>query len=373
MEKDVKVAIDISPLESGHWHRGIGVHTRELIQALKEINISDLKVEFVNFLTSDLSKYDLVHYQSFHPYFLSLPLRKFTKSIITIHDVIYLLYPKRYIPGIRGKIKLSIQKQLLKRVDGIITISKVSKSDIVRLLKINKSLVHVIHIAQPDVFSKVEDNKVLQKIKAKYKLPEGFVLYVGDVNYNKNIPGLVKGCIKSNRPLVIIGKNAKNIDTLNLNINHIKGPKDWLRYLTNKPHPEVAHYKELTNLLVNPNILRLGYVDYEDYKAIMSMANVYCQVSFYEGFGIPILEAFVAGVPVVASDIPIFKEIAKDSCLFVDPDNPDDIAEKINTLFNEREVRNKLIKKGYEQSKKFSWEKTATKTLDVYRKVLGLD
>ena len=108
-----KVAIDSGPLTSGHKVRGVGVYTRELIKALKKES-KGLKIEAVNFKKADLTKYDLVHYPYFNPFFVTLPQKKPTKIVVTIHDLIPLIYPKNYPPGIQGKLKFQIQKYLLK-------------------------------------------------------------------------------------------------------------------------------------------------------------------------------------------------------------------------------------------------------------------
>jgi len=130
----IKVAIDKGPLSSGHAVRGVGAYTRELIKALHEKTKKrkNLKIDAVDFEKADLTKYDIVHYPYFHPFFLTLPFNKPAKTVVTIHDLIPLIYPKHYPPGIRGMFKFKLQKYLIKRVDGIITPSETSKKDIVR-------------------------------------------------------------------------------------------------------------------------------------------------------------------------------------------------------------------------------------------------
>src|SRR3990167_6240819 len=138
----MKIAIDAGPLTSGHSVRGIGTYTRELLKAtgLKGVDVGKF----------GLGKFDLVHFTSFNPFFISLPYSKpeNTKFVITIYDLITLIYPDHYKPGIRGGINFLINKFLIKRnVDAVITISETSKKDICRFLGISPEKVHVIHLA----------------------------------------------------------------------------------------------------------------------------------------------------------------------------------------------------------------------------------
>jgi len=351
----MKVAIDRKPLTSGHAVRGVGAYTRELIKAVERESkgIKELQIKAVDFSKEDLSKYDLVHYPSFHPFFSTLPLNKRTKTVVTIHDLIPLIYPKHYPPGIKGKFKFLVQKVLVKRVDGIITVSETSKKDIVRFLGIPQEKIQVIYEASRKIFKKLEIGNWKLEIKKRYGLPNRFVLYVGDVNYNKNILGLAEACKMAKTSLVIVGKQAAN-EKVNLS------------------HPENRPFAEfLEKHGKDPKVLRLGFVPDEDLVAIYNSATVYCQPSFYEGFGLPVLEAMVCETPVVAAKIQALVEIVDKAVLFADPKKPEDMAEKISELLENSELRAQLIRKGREKVKEFSWDKTAKETIDLYQRVIG--
>ena len=370
-----KVAIDTGPLKSGHAVRGIGFHTKELLSAIDRVKheFNSLEIYPVDFSKSDLTRYDLTHYTSFNPYILSLPWKKPTKkAILTIHDLIYLVFPKNYPAGIKGNIKLFIQKLLLKNIDGIITISNTSKADIVRFLGVSPEKIHTIYLAAKEKFKRTSDIKILNQVKTKYRLPNKFVLYVGDINYNKNIPTLITACRTAKVPLVLVGKQALDVEEGGMSLKDIHGPKDWLRFVFGKPHPELVHYKFLLEeIKKSGDVLRLGFVPDDDLSAIFSLATVYCQPSYYEGFGLTLLEAMACGTPVVASKIRAHTEIAGEAALFADPDDPSDFAQKIASVFYNPELRKGLIKKGAAQVKKYSWEKSARETLQVYEKVLA--
>ncbi len=179
----MKVAIDTGPLTSGHSIRGIGVHTRELINTFRKNKDRNIKVEAVNFSESDLSKYDIAHYTSFRPYNWTIPLSKVCqKMILTIHDLIPLIYPKAYPSGVKGKLRFEIQKLVLANFDAIVTISETSKKDICRFLPVQPNKVYVTYLAPKQIFKKLNSSAdQMSKTVGKYKLPKDFVLYISVV------------------------------------------------------------------------------------------------------------------------------------------------------------------------------------------------
>jgi glycosyltransferase involved in cell wall biosynthesis len=373
----MKVAIDTGALSSGHSVRGIGVMVGEQIAALKSESSKEEGIEIfpVDFLKEDLSKYDIVHYPYFFPYDLTLPslgkasATKSSKIVVTIQDLIQLIYPDKYPPGIRGKINFFNQRLRLKNVDAIITISETSKKDIVRFLGVKEDKITVIYLAPKEIFRVITDKEKLREVSQKYNLPEMFVLYVGDVNYNKNIPTLVRACSEINIPLVICGKQAKDVEGGGKGLDVLRGPRDYLRFLQGKPHPELAHYELLIKLFDNRKIMRLGYVSDEDLVCIYNLATVYCQPSFYEGFGLPVLEAFACETPVIIAKTQALTEIAKGAALIADSKEANDFAKKILSLTKDSSKRLHLVRMGSTRLKNFSWEKTAQEMIAVYKKV----
>jgi len=372
----MRVAIDTGPLTSEHAVRGIGVHTRQLVEELKKLENGGFKIDAFDFSVNSkqltANSYDIVYYPFFHPFFLTLPFSKPAKKVVvTIHDLIPLIYPKHYPPGFKGNIRFMVQRYLLKNVDAILTISETSKKDICRFLGVHPDKVHVTYLAPKRIFRKVSNTSILYSIEVKYGLPKKFVLYVGDINYNKNIPGLIKACKLADIPLVICGKQALDIEEGAYDMRNVTGPRDWMRYLFGLPHPELAHYKDLVNELKrSKKIIRLGFVPDEDLVALYNLASVYVQPSFYEGFGLPILEAMASGCPVVSSKTQALVEIGEGAALFADPNDSKDMAEKINTVISDVKLKEKLITTGHQKVRQFSWEKVAKETLAVYRSIL---
>ncbi|KKQ38109.1 MAG: Glycosyl transferase group 1 [Candidatus Woesebacteria bacterium GW2011_GWA1_37_7] len=328
--------------------RGIGVYTKKLYDSIKQLKTANLSLDLTTINDPKLATYDILHHTDFRVYFSRPKLFKNTKTIVMIHDCIPLIYPDHYPPGIRGKIKLFQQKFLLKSVDRVVTNSETSKKDIVRLLDVPSTKIDVIYLA-PNLEFKKKNNST--SVVEKYNLPKKFVLYVGDVNYNKNIVTLTDACSLVKIPLIIVGKQAVD-EKVDLN------------------HPENQSFSTFLNKYRNnPNVLRVGYVSNEELFEIYSLASVYCQPSFYEGFGIGVVNAFACGVPVVISKTQALVEIADGAALIVDPRNPKNLANKIAEILENKSTKAHLIKKGFNRVKDFSWEKTAKETLKVYKSV----
>ncbi len=319
-----KVAIDSGPLKSGDSIRGIGTYTRELLKALK--------MDGVDVSKGDLGKYDVVHFTRFNPFFISVPFikPKNTKFILTIYDLIPLIYPKHYPPGLKGSIQFLINKYLIKKnVDVIITISETSKKDICRFLGMDPNKVFVTYLAPREIFKKISN--------ANYpNLPSKFALYVGDINYNKNISTLVSACKLAKTPLVIVGKQATEVEGMDLN------------------HAEHRHLKNIDW----SGVIKLGYVSDEDLVKIYNLALVYIQPSLYEGFGLPAVEAIACGTPLVVAKSQCMVEVLGDSFSYCNPNDAKSMARAIL----DPNINKKL-------PRDYSWEKTAKETLEVYRHV----
>lgn len=337
----MKVFFDSQPLRTGHSIRGIGSYTRNLLEALG-------KNKDIKFVESE-AEADVVHYPYFDLFSNTLKLSK-KPIVVTVFDVIPLIYPNQYPPGIKGKIRFLSQKKKLAKVDAVITISETSKKDIVRFLDIPQEKVFPIHLASSSNFRKMGNGRWKLEIKKKYNLPKQFVFYVGDVNYNKNVLGLAEACRILKAPLVIAGKQVTQPD---FDRAHIEN------------QPLVQLIKEYGN---DTEITRLGFIPEEDLVKIYNLASVYCQPSFYEGFGLPVLEAMSCGVPVVASRTQSLVEIAEGRVVFVNPYDPINIAEALKNILNSNILRKKISLEGINYAKSFSWTKVAHETVQVYNK-----
>src|SRR5258708_3782221 len=167
----MNIALDVSPLKSGHFlqHRvrGTGFYTKNLMEALQRYYPQN-KYTFFTRGEKILVPIDITHIPYFEPFFITLPLKKTTKTIITVHDLTPLVFPKHFPPGIKGQLKWQMQKHSLKSMNAIITDSYSSKADIIHFTGINEKKIHVIYLAAGNNFQKlqIEEDQV-QEIKEK--------------------------------------------------------------------------------------------------------------------------------------------------------------------------------------------------------------
>lgn len=346
----MKILIDTSPLDSGHAIRGIGTYTRLLVENLEKI--SGLEVVRSETELGEDFKPDLVHYPYFDLFFPTLPLIRRQATVVTIHDVIPLVLAEHYPVGIKGKAALMKQKSAVKTVGAVITDSASSKADIHQHLGVPLDKIHVVYLAaNPEL--QVASTKEINRVRRKYGLPKNYVLYVGDINYNKNIPQLIKMVrdLPRHTKLVCVGKAFVEQDIpewqwieTQLALSDVK---DRVKFVTDVPGGQTA-----------------------DLAAIYSGADCYIQPSLYEGFGLPVLEAMQCQVPVVMTENSSLIEVGGKAALFAEPE-AESLADQVNQVLNwTKKEREAHIKKAYKWSQKFSWKKTAQETAQVYQQLL---
>lgn len=357
----MKVAINTLSLKSAHKKRGIGYYTARLIEYLK--NDSSIEVEeFVK--VSEVKNVDVIHYPWFDFFFHTLPLKKPFPTVVTIHDTIPLIFSDHYPVGIKGKINFILQRASLRSCRFIITDSRTSRGDIIKYLKIADDKIRVIPLAVDSKFKVLNDAKLI-KVKRKFHLPDRFLLYVGDCGWSKNLPFLVRAfheIIKdpnfSDVKLVLVGgvflKNVESIE-----------------------HPELASLKIMNSFIkdhgMENNLIRPGYLEDEELVALFNLATAYIQPSLYEGFGLPVLQAFACGVPVIASSRGSLPEVGGNACVYFNPQNSNQLISIVKEILNTPSLQGKLSKLGFAHVKKFSWEKVASDTKAIYEKVINND
>lgn len=285
---------------------------------------------------------DVYHTQYITPFFIP----KKIKVITTIHDISFNFYPQLIKWTDLFFLKTLIPRSL-KRADKIITVSNFTKKEIIKFYKVNPEKVETIYNATGDNFLKnTFIAGELNLVREKYNLPEKFILYIGTMQPRKNIPFLIEAYANvknklDGAKLVIAGKKSYNYD---------------------KKIDEVAAKYDLKDEILFP-----GYIDESDKPILFNLSHFFVFPSLYEGFGIPVLEAMSQGVPVLAADIPSLKEVGEEAVLYF---NPRDLASLEKALYNisiSQNLREKLAKSGLERSRLFSWKKTASKILEVYK------
>lgn len=364
MSKKIKIAIDISPTIDGNSVRGVGYYTQNLVDALqKEIETNpDYKNWSINLIkdkTLNTEGYDLIHYPYFDPFKLTLPNIKSVPTVVTVHDLIPRQFKSHFPVGLKGELKWLLQKNRLRKVSSIITVSEYSKKIINQITKYPLSKIFATHLAADNSFKPISDTQKLLKIKKQYSLPDKFVLFVGDINWNKNIPNLVKACLKNKYPLVIVGSAATKSD-----VPDHPWTQDliWLQ----------SKYQKLKNKKVK-RLIFTGFVSDEDLPVIYNLATIYCQPSYAEGFGLPLIQAMQSGCPVVFSRDTCLPEIMDNCGVSFNPRSIPDISSGLKKLWLNANLRQEYQKCGLQRSKNFKWEYAAKKTLKVYQSLLGYE
>jgi len=203
----MKIAIDVSPLQTGHKVRGVGFYLEHLKNSLLKYFPQNEYVFFER--GQDLPKdIDLIHFPYFEPFFLALPIYQKFKTVVTVHDLTPIVFPNAFPAGIKGKIKWQMQRFALKKANAIITDSKSSKKDIQKYAGINENKINVVLLAAGEQFKVIQNSElIINNLKEKYNIPDKFVLYVGDVTWNKNLPRFLDAIKPLKVPLVMVGKN----------------------------------------------------------------------------------------------------------------------------------------------------------------------
>jgi len=257
-------------------------------------------------------------------------------SIVTIHDLSYLYYPEDFLKKDLFQLK-NWSSYSLKKAKKIIAVSKTTKKDIIKNYKIPDEKIEVIHNGYEKPIKYQISNIKFEKINDPY------ILYVGTLQPRKNILTLIKAFEKFKNfypefKLIIAGK------------------KGWL-------YDKI--FRLVTDLGLEGDVYFTDYVT--DNQLVFLYKNAFCFVlpSFYEGFGIPLLEAMSFDCPVISSFYSSLPEIGADACLYFDPNNVFDLVEKLKLLKENKKLRKELTKKGKTRIKEFSWKKCADQTLKV--------
>jgi glycosyltransferase involved in cell wall biosynthesis len=265
------------------------------------------------------------------------------KSVVTIHDLIYLFYPEDF-PWIDRKVYNWKFRNSCKKANQIVSISDSTKRDLIKYFKLEPDKITVIPQGYSSIFDKEFNSEEKLELRKKYNLPDKYILYVGSIIKRKNLKVLIKAFeqIESNLVIVGTGKNRYSTECRQM-VRKLK--------LTEKIH----------------FIERPGR---EDLPGIYQNASCLAFPSLYEGFGIPILEAFASRCPVACSDRTSFPEVGGEAVLYFDPSDPISIANSLLKLNEDPTLRAELIQKGIQRLKLFDRENIAQQYFDVYQKLL---
>ena len=278
----------------------------------------------------------------YHVSEISIPPVKKAKRVAFVHDLTTLLFPQFHVPS-----NVFVHRQRFERlseVDAILTNSETTKRDIVDHLKISSEKIHVTHLGADEVFRPMPKEGI-HPVLERHGIQQPYLLFVGTLEPRKNL-----------ETLILAFNRLKEKD----HISHqlvLAGQKGWLcepilRAIEASPY--------------HSDILRTNYLAEGDLPALMNGAEVFVYPSFYEGFGLPVLEAMQCGTPVVTSNVSSLPEVGGDACLYVDPHSVEEIADRIRMVLTDSNLQKSMSEKGIVQAKHFSWEKCARETLRVY-------
>lgn len=278
----------------------------------------------------------------FHGARFFVPGKLSCPSVVSIHDVAFKRFPQ-FVTPLAFKYFDKAVAASARSAAKIIVCSQATRADLQELYGVPGSKISVVYDAAGREFSGVRDSARLDALKQRLGIRGGFLLSVGTIEPRKNYANLLKAyaLLKTGRelPLVIVGGNG------------------WL-------YEDV--FEEIRRLGLHDRVIMAGHVDDRDLAQLYCACELFVFPSFYEGFGLPVLEALQSGACVVASATSSIKELFG-SCTFqVEPGNPGSIAEGMERVLNDGSLRARLIEAGKKRAADFSWEKTALETLAVY-------
>ena len=285
--------------------------------------------------------------QIFHGLSNEMPVfgkRKKIKTIVTIHDLIFLRYPQFYNTTDR-KIYTAKVKQAISKSDCIMAISQRTKLDLIELLHADEQKIKVVYQSINSNLSSISGPSDFEKIKTKFKLPDNYILNVGTIEERKNV-GVVVKALKEIDPdisLVIIG-NKK------------------------------AYFSELTQIIkqekLEKRVVVLSNVNNDDLAIIYANAKVFVYPSLYEGFGLPVAEAMQFNIPVVSATGSCLEEVGDKASLYANPKEPLEWAEKINLILKSETISDSMKNEARNQLEKFTAKNFADQLMQTYQSLL---
>jgi len=303
---------------------------------------------------------DLMHFTHFNA-----PILYKKPFVVTIHDLTHTLFPGRKMRSLPYRLAYkAVVKNAVRRAKKVIAVSNNTKEDLIKILKTPTEKIQVIYEGANEEFRYIENQSELdeatQKLKATYGVTKPFLLYTGVHRYHKNLPRLIEAFAQ-------ITQKHQDLKLV------ITGKSDPL-------YPEAEQEVAKNNL--QGKVIFTGLVPEKDLIALYNLAIAYVFPSLYEGFGLPILEAFACGTPIVASNVSSIPEIIGTTttaatatsttnpqipnAILFNPYDVTDIAEKIDQLLKNPELKKTLAQRGLERVKEFSWEKMARTIEDLY-------
>ena len=282
-----------------------------------------------------------------------LPRFKRVRTVFTLHDLIFKLYPQHHLP--RNWIYLQLAMPFfLRRADGVICVSEHTRRDAQRFYGVPDSKLRVIHEGVDPRFRPVSEPAECRRVRDKLHLPARYALAVGTVEPRKNLTTL----FRAYRAYL----DTRAEDNAEAPPILVAGKQGWL---------EESSYRAVRDNRLSGRVRFLGFVDDADLPALYSLATVFVMPSVYEGFGLPALEAMACGAPVICSNASSLPEVAGDAALLVGPADVAGWAAALSRALGDAALRADLSARGLRRAAQFTWAETARQTRAVYDQLLS--
>ncbi len=273
------------------------------------------------------------------------PFVTFCPTVVTIHDLIYLVYPDKYLPAKRRYLT-AITGWSVRHATRVIAVSESTKRDLVRLLGTAEDKITVVHNGVDERFRPITDPLAIAAFKRKHDLPQRFILYVGTLEPRKNVGLLIRAYAQL--------RQQPQFADLRLVIG---GAKGWL-------YDDL--FREQGLGLSEGDVLFPGYLADDELPLWYNSASIFVYPSLYEGFGLPAAEAMASGVPVIAAHTSSLPEVVGDGGVLVAPDDVAGLAAAAAHILDDPAYAAQLRVKGSQRGAQFSWRTAAEQTLQVY-------
>ena len=360
----MKIGIDLQATKGRRT--GLGVYTENLVRVLKDREGRGHEIFYYakshdrdcntierwyweNIELPYLAKKDrvhLLHVPAFAPPFLKL-----CRLVVTVHDIIGMIFPNQI--GLPSRLYWGKWLPLvIQRADAIIVDSENTKKDVLKFLDVPEKRLRLIYPSGHENFSPNLNGKALQQLKNRLGIKEKYFLCVGAIEPRKNLSRVIEAFVQ-----------------------FMKRKRDTRYQLVVVGSKHFAHGRTFHELVTDTaikfeDVIFAGYVKHEDLNLLYCGTEAFLFPSLYEGFGIPVLEAMAAGVPVMTSNVSSLPEVGGEAAYYVDPSDIDQISRGIYRLAEEPQLRRELIEKGFKQIQKFSWRRTVEQTLEVYEELV---
>ena len=280
----------------------------------------------------------------FHSPDFTLPPVRNAKKLLQIHDLSFLRVPEHADPRLRRFLE-TVVPRCVQQANLVLADSQHTKRDTVELLQVPSDRVMVILGAVEPGFHPVRDEQELERVRACYDLPESFILGLSTLEPRKNFIGLIEAYD------MLVGRTAAPHHLV------IGGGKGWL-------YEDI--FRRVAELGLEDRVHFLGFVAEENLPALYTLADVFAYPSFYEGFGLPVLEAMACETPVVASNASSLPEVVGEAGLMVSPADTEGLARALERILTDPSLREMLVAHGRDQASRFTWERAARQLLSAY-------